>query len=95
MQMATCRRCLVGLTSLILTQLTLDDKVINDARGRPILLHEFIPDEDFLRTVSDQDVRTLQRNPNVWRRVRPDERPSLGNPSYVDDVTDQSPQCTP
>jgi len=76
-------------------QLTLDGKVIMDARGRPILLHEFIPDEDFLRTVSDRDVPTLQTNPNVWRRVLPAERPALGNPNYVKDVTSQSPQCTP
>lgn len=74
-------------------QLTLDGRVITNARGRPIPLHEFIPDTDFLRTLPDSELTGLQRNPAVWRRVLPGERPPVGDRNYVDNVTNRSPQC--
>jgi hypothetical protein len=56
-------------------------------------LHEFIPDTQFLSTVPDNQLPGLDNNPKVWRRVLPQERPSSGDPSYVPNVTAQSPQC--
>jgi hypothetical protein len=58
-----------------------------------IELHEFTPDRDFLLTVPNSELGNLRNNPRVWRRVLPAERPSAGDPNYVDNVRAQSPQC--
>ena len=60
------------------------------------VLHEFIPDKDFLVTVPDSELPGLHINPAVWRRVLPAERPqcsTCGDASYFDHVKVQSPQC--
>ena len=76
--------------------LTLGGVVIRDARDRPVGLHEFRPDEDFLATVPDNEIPTLNTDPRVWRRVPLNERPPRqGEPNYVTLVTANSPQCEP
>ena len=57
-------------------------------------LHEFMPNEAVLLTAADSELPHLPGNPNVWLRVPAAERGSkAGDPSYVQDVTDQSPLC--
>ncbi len=56
-------------------------------------LHEFRPNEDFLMTVPDDQLRGLNRNPAVWRRVQPHERPASGDRAYVTNVTALAPEC--
>jgi hypothetical protein len=58
-----------------------------------LALHEFIPDEEFLVSVPDNELKGLKNDPRVWRRVLSGERPDSGDPNYVNNVIAQSPQC--
>ena len=58
-----------------------------------LFLHEFLPDENFLKSVPDVALGTLQQNPNVWRRVLPSERGTEGDPQYVQKVTMKQAVC--
>ena len=57
------------------------------------VLHEFTPDKVFLETVPDTGLGSLHQNPNVWRRVLPSERGTLGDPQYVQRVTMKQATC--
>ena len=60
---------------------------IKYANGKKYVLHEFIPNEDFLETAPNKALAGLDSDPRFWQRVEPDERPaSPGNPAYVEDV---------
>lgn len=59
-----------------------------------IVLHEFVPDEDFLLTVPDNELPGLSKNPNVWRRVPASGRGTMGDQNYVTNVGKKSPLCT-
>ena len=56
-------------------------------------LHEFEPDVEFLETVPDADLPKLNQDGRVWKRVPTDERPSSGDPSYVENVTSRTATC--
>lgn len=58
-----------------------------------LVLHEFAPDTDFLLTVPNDELPGLNTDARVWRRVPAGERPNVGDPNYVANVTGQSPQC--
>lgn len=77
--------------------------------GGKIVLHEFIPNQNFLETVPDAQLPTLSTNPNVWQRKCSDPgngvlygpvesmnctvRGIIGDPIYVNNVAANPPDC--
>jgi len=60
------------------------------------VLHEFTPDTTFLLNATNEQLRGINNDPAVWRRVLASERPQgpgNGDPAYLDHVRAQSPQC--
>jgi hypothetical protein len=58
-----------------------------------LALHEWAPDTDFLLAATDAQLRGIQNDAAVWRRVTAAERPAAGDPAYVANVTGRAPQC--
>jgi len=56
-------------------------------------LHEFTPDTNFLLNATDQDLRGINNDARVWRRVLATERPGVGDPNYFNNVAALAPQC--
>ena len=56
-------------------------------------LHEFTPDTVFLLNATDQDLRGINNDSRVWRRVPAAERPAVGAPNYFNLVRTSTPQC--
>jgi len=78
------------------TQLILPpDQPVYDSNDNPVLLHEFIPDADYLIALPNSKLKGLDKDPKVWTRVSPDQRPRNGDPNYVKNVISRSPNCAP
>jgi hypothetical protein len=58
-----------------------------------LALHEFTPDTDFLLNATDQDLRGINNDARVWRRVPAADRPATGDPDYFNRVRMRTPQC--
>jgi hypothetical protein len=58
-----------------------------------LFLHEFQPDENFLKTAPDSDLDTLPKDSDIWQRVPVSNRGSKGDPNYVSNVTSQQATC--
>ena len=56
-------------------------------------IHEFVPDENFLLTIPDADLKSLQKNPRFWTRFPAGSRQGPGDHKYIGNVTAKTPDC--